>query len=382
MYNDLAAFVRKWYRTDSFIPLHEPRLGEMDKDYVADAVDSTFVSSVGAYVDRFEKELAGYTGTERAVVTVNGTAALQVAFELAGVEEGCEVITQALTFVATANAVSYTRADPVFLDVDMETIGLSPDALEAFLERYAEKDGDRTFNKESGRRIAAVVPMHTFGHPCRMEQLMEVTKKWNLPVIEDAAEALGSWTSSSHCGTFGKMGVFSFNGNKTITTGGGGAIITNDYNLADRAKHLTTTAKVNHPWEFVHDEIGYNFRMPNLNAALGCSQLKRLDDLLNDKRELAASYERFFSEIDGYDFFKEPMGCKSNYWLNAVITPDKQKRDELLEKTNNAGIMTRPAWELMPDLAIYGHCLTDELQNARWIQERLVNLPSSARPHV
>jgi aminotransferase in exopolysaccharide biosynthesis len=379
MYKDLITFIRDWYQTDQFIPLHEPRFKEIDREYVLDAIDSTFVSSVGEYVNRFERDLAAYLGVKRAVVTVNGTAALQVALNLAGVKAGDEVITQPLTFVATANAIAYNNAGPIFIDVNRDTLGLCPDALEQFLDQNAEKRGTSAFNKTTGKRIAAMVPMHTFGHPCKMGQLIDLADQWNIPVVEDAAESIGSKILTRHCGTFGKAGVLSFNGNKTITCGGGGAIITNDDALADRAKHLTTTAKVNHPWEYVHDEVGYNYRMPNLNAALACAQLEQLDGILADKCMLANAYNAFFSEIDWCDFFKEPDGCTSNYWLNAVITLDKKQRDDLLKTTNDSGIMTRPIWQLMSDLEMYKECQKGDLKNARWLHDRIVNLPSSVR---
>jgi len=379
MYKKLITFIRDWYQTDQFIPLHEPRFKEIDKEYVLDAINSTFVSSVGEYVNRFERDLAAYLDVKRAVVTVNGTAALQVALRLVGVKAGDEVIAQPLTFVATANAIVYNKASPIFIDVNRDTLGLCPDAMELFLKQYVEKSGTSTFNKKTGKRIAAIVPMHTFGHPCRMGRLIDLADQWNIPVVEDAAESIGSKISTRHCGTFGKAGVLSFNGNKTITCGGGGAILTNDDALADRAKHLTTTAKVNHPWEYVHDEVGYNYRMPNLNAALACAQLEQLDDILADKRELANAYDTFFSNVEWCDFLKEPDGCTSNYWLNAVITHDKKQRDDLLKATNDSGVMTRPIWQLMSNLEMYKHCQKRDLKNAQWLQDRIVNLPSSVR---
>ena len=375
MYKNLITFIRDWYQTDQFIPLHEPRFKEIDREYVLDAIDSTFVSSVGEYVNRFERDLAAYLSVKRAVVTVNGTAALQVALRLAGVKAGDEVITQPLTFVATANAIAYNNAGPIFIDVNRDTLGLCPDALEQFLDQNAEKRGTSAFNKTTGKRIAAIVPMHTFGHPCKMGRLIDLADQWNIPVVEDAAESIGSKILTRHCGTFGKAGILSFNGNKTITCGGGGTIITDNDALADRAKHLTTTAKVNHPWEYVHDELGYNYRMPNLNAALACAQLEQLDGILADKRELANAYNAFFSETDWCDFFREPDGCISNYWLNAVITFDKKQRDDLLKATNDSGVMT----QLMSDLEIYKPCPKGDLKNARWLQDRIVNLPSSVR---
>jgi perosamine synthetase len=382
MYKDLIKCIRDWYQTDQLIQLHEPRFKEIDREYVIDAIDSTFVSSVGEYVDRFENDLAAYLGVKRAVATVNGTTALQVALSLVGVKDGDEVITQPLTFVATANAIAYNNASPIFIDVNRDTLGLCPDALEQFLDQNAEKRGPSTFNKTTGNRIAAMVPMHTFGHPCQMDRLIDLADQWGIPVVEDAAESIGSKILTRHCGTFGKAGVLSFNGNKTITCGGGGAIITNDDALADRAKHLTTTAKVNHTWEYVHDELGYNYRMPNLNAALACAQLEQLDGILSDKRELANVYNEFFSNVDWCVFLKEPEGCTSNYWLNAVIMPDKKQRDELLKITNDAGVMTRPTWQLMSNLDMYKKCQKGDLKNSQWLQDRIVSLPSSVRTLV
>ena len=379
MFEDLIHFIRDWYQTDDFIPLHEPRFGQLDRKYVRDAIDSTFVSSVGEYVDRFERELAEYVGAKRAVATVNGTAALQVALQLVGVSAGDEVITQPLTFVATANAIVHNNAHPVFIDVDRKTMGLSPDALTTFLKEFAQKRGDGVYNRSTNRRIAAIVPMHTFGHPCRMEELMALANAWEIPVVEDAAEALGAYYNGRHCGTFGKLDVFSFNGNKIITSGGGGAIVTDDEQFAGRAKHLTTTGKVEHPWEYVHDEIGYNYRMPNLNAALACAQLEQIALFLADKRELAQAYEAFFSVDKRGEFFGEPPGCRSNYWLNTVIMVSQEERDTLLMTTHGAGVMTRPTWQLMPELDMYRNCQRGPIDNARWLQARAVNLPSSVR---
>jgi aminotransferase in exopolysaccharide biosynthesis len=359
-----------------------------------DAIDSTFVSSVGEYVNRFEQDLAAFTGAVRAVATVNGTCALQTALNLVGVESNDEVITQPLTFVATANAVAHLGAAPVFVDVDKDTMGLSPDALETWLKENAEAKAkvkvevkaknsqpqpQPVFNKHTGRRIAAILPMHTFGHPCRIEQIVAIAKAWSIPVVEDAAEAIGSWSKQTHCGLFGDLGILSFNGNKTITCGGGGAILTRDDTLADRAKHLTTTAKVPHPWEFDHDEIGYNYRLPNLNAALACAQLERLPHILKQKREIARAYQAFFASRDWGQFMAEPNDTQSNYWLCTIALADRAARDALLKATNTAGVMTRPAWNLMPDLAMYAACVSGPLDNARWLQDRIVNLPSSVR---
>ncbi len=369
MYNDLINFIRELYGTDQFIPLHAPTFSQKDKDYVMDAIDSTFVSSVGEYVNRFEQDLAAFTGAARAVATVNGTCALQVALRLVGVESTDEVITQPLTFAATANAIAHLGAAPVFVDVDKDSMGLSPDALEIWLKENAvfkakakNSQPQSVFNKTTGRRIAAIVPMHTFGHPCRIERIVAIAKAWSIPVVEDAAEAIGSWSKQTHCGLFGDLGILSFNGNKTITCGGGGAILTQDDTLADRAKHLTTTAKVPHPWEFDHDEIGYNYRLPNLNAALACAQLERLPDILKQKHEIARAYQAFLASRNWGQFMAEPHGTQSNYWLCTIALADRAARDALLDATNTAGVMTRPAWKLMPDLAMYAACVSGPLE--------------------
>jgi aminotransferase in exopolysaccharide biosynthesis len=381
MFEDLFQLIRSHFGTADFIPLHEPRFTEQDKSFVVDAIDSTFVSSVGEYVDRFENNLAEYVGAKRAVATVNGTSALQVALQLVGVQPGDEVLTQALTFVATANAINHNDAVPVFLDVDKDTLGLSPGAVGYFLESHAERRADGVFNKASGRKISAIVPMHTFGHPCRITEICAIADKWGIPVVEDSAEALGSKHKNQQCGTFGQIGVFSFNGNKTITSGAGGALVTHDEKIAARAKHLTTTAKVPHRWDFVHDEAGYNFRMPNLNAALACAQLERADRMLADKRELAGKYRDYFKTVEWADFVAEPEQCTSNYWLNTIALRDEKERDCFLEISNEAGIMTRPAWRLMNKLEIYAHCQCDALENSTWLEQRVVNVPSSARKH-
>ncbi len=384
MYRNLVSFIRNHYNTEGFIPLHAPTFKAKDRDYVLDAIDSTFVSSVGEYVDRFELQLAAYTGATRAIATVNGTTALQTALKLVGVEYGDEVITQPLTFVATANAISHLGAHPVFVDVDRDTMGLSPKALDSWLEENVTMKEEKSdpgsplqpYNKTTNRRIAAILPMHTFGHPCRIERLVDIAKKKAIPIVEDAAEALGSWENKTHCGLFGDVGVLSFNGNKTITCGGGGAILTSNESMGKRAKHLTTTAKVPHPWDFEHDEIAYNFRMPNLNAALACAQMERLPDILKEKRELAHSYELFFKDKNWARFQKEPQNSCSNYWLCAIALEDETLRDSFLEDINAQRIMVRPVWKLMPELSIYEHSQTGPIENAKWLRERVVNLPS------
>lgn len=380
MFEEAIRFIRAQFRTAGFIPLHEPRFRGREKEYLLDCIDSTFVSSVGPYVDRFERMLAEYVGARHAVVTVNGTAALHAALLLAGVRPGDEVITQPLTFIATANAIAYCGATPCFVDVDRDTLGLSPDALRDFLATQTRPGGEdgRRLNRTTGRPITACVPMHTFGHPCRIDALAATCREYGLPLVEDAAEALGSRYAGRHAGTFGRMGVFSFNGNKTITSGGGGAIATDDEALARRAKHLTTTAKVPHRWEFVHDEIGFNYRMPNLNAALACAQLEQLDGFLRDKRELAEAYRNFFPTI-GLKFVGEPRAARSNYWLNTLILSDRAERDAFLQATHEAGVMTRPIWRLMNELDMYRNAPCGPLEQATWLAERAVNIPSSAR---
>jgi len=376
-YNDIVHFIRDLYRKpEGFIPLHEPLFAGNEKKYLDDCIDSTFVSSVGAYVDRFEADTAAYTGAKKAVVCVNGTAALHMALLLVGVKQNEEVITQPLTFIATANAISYCGAHPVFVDVDKDTLGLSPTALATFLHTQTEQKNGGCYNKSTGRRIAAVVPMHTFGHPCRIDTLAELCATHRLELVEDAAESMGSYYKNQHTGTFGRIGVLSFNGNKTITTGGGGMLLFNDEALAARAKHLTTQAKVPHPWNFIHDEIGYNYRMPNINAALGVAQLEQLDAHLAAKRTVAAAYKTFFSGTD-FTFFEEPEHARSNYWLNAILLNSGEERDAFLTYTNQNGIMTRPAWELMNRLPMFNNAPCGNLEVAEWIADRLVNITSS-----
>jgi aminotransferase in exopolysaccharide biosynthesis len=347
------------------------------------------VSSVGEFVGRFEQMCADYTGAKYAVATMNGTAALHIALQLAGVRRDDEVITQALTFIATANAISYTGAEPVFLDVDRDTMGLSHFAVSKWLEENIElrdssdiaQSGHRTiaqpYNKTTGRRISACVPMHTFGHPVKLDELAKVLDRYNIPMIEDAAESIGSYYKGKHTGTFGKIGILSFNGNKVITTGGGGMILTDDAETARAAKHLTTQAKVPHTWEYKHDHIGYNYRLTNIAAALGCAQMETLDHILKVKREVAEKYRSFFAGTE-YEFFSEPEHCSSNYWLNTIIAPDKLERDELLEYTNKNAVMTRPVWEPLNRLSMYAHCQTDGLENTEWLSDRIMNVPSSA----
>ena len=357
--------------------MHEPYFGGKEKEYLNDCINSTFVSSVGPYVNRFEKEITNFTDTKYAVAVVNGTAGLQVALQIVGVKRGDEVITQALSFVATSNSIHYTGASPIYVDVDYDTMGLSPKSLLSFLNENAELRNNQCFNKLTGKRIAACLPMHTFGFPCRINEIAQICKKWLIPLVEDAAEALGSVFKEQKIGTFGDISVFSFNGNKIVTAGGGGVIVTKDENLAKRAKHLTTTAKLPHKYEFVHDEVGYNFRMPNVNAALLCAQLEQLDDFLKNKRELAQQYANFFNRSPIYR--REMENTKANYWLNCIEFENLNERNSFLDEANDHGIHCRPIWTLSFLLPMYKGCWRDEQENAMRLFERIVNLPSSVR---
>lgn len=361
---------------NEFIPLHRPVFEGNERQYLVDCIDSNFVSSVGSKVDEFERKIAEYTGSKFAIATVNGTAALHTAAEVCGVKKNDEVITQALTFVATCNAISYIGAHPVFIDVDLDTMGLSPRSLKRFLESNAKLCGGVAINKKTGRTISACIPMHTFGLPCRAKELSDICAEWNIALIEDAAESLGSFIDGKHTGTFGQVGTISFNGNKVITTGGGGMIITDDADIAKRAKHITTTAKVPHPYEFVHDAVGYNYRLPNLNAALGCAQMEKFTEMLEIKRNLSACWEEFCKN-EKVSFVKEVDGYNSNYWLNAIILESATKRNDFIAYTNGQGVMTRPIWTLMSNLSMFSACLKDDLANSLWLQDRVVNIPSS-----
>ena len=416
-YQPIIDFIRSLYPGRETIPLHEPYFSGNEKKYLLDCIDSTYVSSVGKYVDRFEEMIREFTGAKYAVATVNGTAALHVALQLAGVQRGDLVITQPLTFIATCNAISYCGAEPVFIDIDRKTLGLSADALEEWLRENVdvvdkglegresleglEGSGMRLpsqpsqqrsdkpsqpslpqalcIHKSSGKRISACVPMHTFGHPCEIDRIVEICDRYHIPVVEDSAESLGSFCQDKHTGTFGRLGIFSFNGNKTITTGGGGMIITDDADLGKLAKHITTTAKMPHPWSFEHNMTAYNYRLPNVNAALGCAQMEQLSGFLADKRATAQAYQGFFGGYPGCEFVAEPQGCKSNYWLNAILLPDQDSREEFLELSNQVGVMTRPAWTLMNELPMFKDSVSDRLDCAREIGSRLVNLPSGVR---
>ena len=367
--------IRKIYGNE-FIPLHRPVFEGNEKQYLIDCIDSNFVSSVGAKVVEFEQQVAAVTGAKYAIATVNGTAALHAALLLVGVQPGDEVITQALTFIATCNAVSYAGAHPVFIDVDRDTMGLSPVALQQFLEHQCIRRDGGAFNKSTGRRIAACVPMHTFGLPCRIQEIVNICDEYGIAVVEDAAESLGSYVGNRHTGTFGKIATLSFNGNKVITTGGGGMIITDDDKLAARAKHITTTAKVPHAYEFVHDEIGFNYRLPNLNAALGCAQMERLPEFLAAKAVVADQYATFFKSA-GIEFKVAQPGSTCNFWLNALVLDSLEERDSFLQYTNSKGVMTRPIWRLMSRLTMFQHCQHDSLANSLWLDDRVVNIPSS-----
>jgi len=362
------------------VALHEPKFTGNEANYVNECIQTGWVSSVGKFVDKFEQGLAEYTGVKHAIAVVNGTAALHIALKLAGVERDDEVFVPTLTFIATANAISYCDAIPHFVDSSYETLGLDPEKLEVYLRETTEVKSGECFNKRTGRRIKAVLPMHAFGHSVDLERLADICQTYYLELIEDAAESLGSFYKGKHTGHWGKVSTLSFNGNKIITTGGGGAILTNDETLGKIAKHITTTAKIPHRWLFIHDEIGYNYRMPNLNAALGCAQLEQIESFLVSKRQLADNYKQAFSGVEGVSFFNEPEFAKSNYWLNALLLDSSKAhlRDELLEQTNSQGIMTRPAWELMHTLRMYEMCpRMEDLSVAQDILKRLINIPSS-----
>jgi perosamine synthetase len=376
MFDDFIRFVQETYGTKELIPLHSPRFNGNEKEYLNECIDSTFVSSVGKFVDEFENKIASYIGVKYAIATSNGTSALHISLLISGVESGHEVITQPLTFVATCNAISYCNTAPIFIDVDKDTMGMSPVALEAFLKENAIIKDQQCVNKSTGNIIKACIPMHTFGHPCRIEEIQKICKEWHITLVEDAAESLGSFYNNQHTGTFGELGVISFNGNKIITSGGGGCILTNNEELAKKAKHITTTAKEPHKWEYTHDLVGYNYRMPNLNAALIVAQLEQLEGFLRNKRFLAKSYEDFFNG-GNIQFVSEPENSKSNYWLNSIILKDKIQRNLFLDETNSQSVMTRPIWTLMNKLPMFKEAQCGDLTNSEWLEERVVNIPSS-----
>ena len=369
-------FIKSIYSKNQFIPLHEPRFLGNEKKYLNECIDSTFVSSAGKFVDELEEKIAKYTGAKYVVATGNGTSALHISLILANVDKNSEVITQPLTFVATCNAINYCNAKPIFIDVDTDTMGLSPSALRSFLENNTTVKNKQCINNKTKKVIKACIPMHSYGHPCRIDKIKEICDEYYIFLIEDAAESLGSMYKYKHTGTFGQLGTISFNGNKIITAGGGGCIITNEKVLAKKAKHLTTTAKVPHKWDFNHDMVGYNYRMPNLNAALLVAQLEKLNGFITNKRNLANKYEAFFKSMN-YDFFKELKDSKSNYWLNSIMLKDKNQRDKFLEETNSKGVMTRPIWTLMNKLPMFKDAQCDDLKNSKWLHERVVNIPSS-----
>lgn len=376
MHNQLIRFIRDTYKTDEFIPLHAPTFAGHEREYVLDTLDSTFVSSVGAYVERFENQIAEFTGAERAVATMNGTAALHIALYMAGVQRGDLVITQPLTFVATCNALYHMGAEPVFVDVSRQSLGLCPVALADWLASHARRTDNGCVHKVSGKPLRAVVPMHTFGHPVELDELQAVCNEWNIALIEDAAESLGSFYKGKHTGTVSDFAALSFNGNKIITTGGGGMVLCRDAEQGKRVRHITTTAKVPHPFEFYHDEPGFNYRMPNLNAALGCGQMETLPHFLKLKRILALHYAEFFKD-KACQFVTEPAYGRSNYWLNAIVCEDQLQGDLLLTELNKAGVMARPVWKLMHRLPMFAQAQCGDLSNAEWLEAHLINLPSS-----
>lgn len=376
MIENVINFIREVYPNKDFIALHVPKFIGKEKEYLNECIESTFVSSVGTFVTKFEKIIAEYTGAKYAVATNSGTSALHLSLVLAGVDKECEVITQPLTFIATCNAISYCNASPIFIDVDLDTMGLSPVSLKYFLKKNTIIKNKKCLNKKTNKIIQACVPMHTYGHPCRVDEIKKICDENYITLVEDAAESLGSFYKNRHTGTFGQLGAISFNGNKIITSGGGGCIITNDFNLAKTAKHLSTTAKISHKWEFYHDVIGYNYRMPNLNAALLVAQLENLNKFIINKRDLAKKYEAFFNSTE-LNFFKEPENSRSNYWLNSIVFKDKIQRDQFLNNTNANGVMTRPAWDLMSTLPMFKDKECGDLKNSVWLSERVVNIPSS-----
>jgi aminotransferase in exopolysaccharide biosynthesis len=378
MYKKLCKFIREYYDQETgLIPLHSPIFKGNEKKYVLDAIDSTFVSSVGSYVDKLEVEICDYTGSDYAVAIVNGTSALHLSLLLAGVCEGDEVITQPLSFVATSNAISYCKAIPHFVDVDKETLGLSPSILKNYLKQIAHVKNGCCYNLKTGNKISACVPMHTFGLPMYIDEIVEICNQYNINVVEDAAESLGTFYKNKHTGTFGLLGVFSFNGNKIVTAGGGGAIVTNDEKLAKKAKYLSTQAKISHKWEYSHNKIGFNYRMPNINAALLCAQIENLEFFVKNKRFLSDLYCNFFSEYDDITLYRELDEARANYWLNCILLKNEYEKDLFLKTTNDQAIMTRPIWKLLNKLEMYKDCPSTELTNANWLEKRLVNIPSS-----
>ena len=371
-----AERVKEMYGKD-FVPLHEPTFNEKELEYVTDCIKTGWVSSVGAYVTRFEEDLAKFVGVKRAVAVVNGTAALHIALKVAGVEADDEVLMPSLTFIATANAVSYCGAIPHFIDVHEETLGVDPYKLDTYLTEISELRNGELFNKETNRRIKALVPMHTFGHAVHLDELVTLVEKYHLVLVEDAAESLGTYYKGKHTGSFGKVNAMSFNGNKIITTGGGGAILTDDEALADYTKHITTTAKVPHRWEFEHDEVGFNYRLPNINAALGCAQLEKMPEFIKQKRALTAFYEELVAPLEGVTLFKEPANSFSNYWLQTLILDDTLVRDDVLAFLNDHGVMSRPIWTPLHKLKPYRDCPRADLSTIERLNKKIINIPST-----
>ena len=373
---EFANNVKQFYGKE-FVPLHEPTFNEKEVEYVTDCIKTGWVSSVGAYVNRLEEDLAKFVGVKRAVAVVNGTAALHIALKVAGVKAEDEVLMPSLTFIATANAVSYLGAVPHFIDVSFHTLGVDAEKLKNYLEQIGITKNNQLYNRETGRRISALVPMHTFGHAVDIEGLLKVCDMYNVTLVEDAAESLGTYYKGKHTGSFGKVSAISFNGNKIMTTGGGGAIVTDDDAIADYAKHLTTTAKIPHRWAYEHDEIGFNYRMPNLNAALGCAQLEKMPTFIQQKRDLTKHYEQWLSNLEGVHLFKEPTNTKSNYWLQTILLDEQINRDEVLSFLNEQGVMSRPIWTPMHHLAIYKNCPKSDLSVTEQLNRRVVNIPST-----
>jgi len=362
------------------LPLHEPRFNEVEIKNLQKCINSSYVSTVGEYVNIFEKKISDFTGAKYAIAVVNGTSALHLALKLVGVDINHEVICPSLTFVGTVNAISYLGAKPHFVDCEEKTLGIDPLALSNWLDEISIKKGNKTFNKKTGRLISAIIPMHTYGHPAKIDQLLKISKEYNLNLVEDAAESLGSFYKKKHTGTFGKIGILSFNGNKIITTGGGGALLTDDSSLAKKAKHISTTAKVPHKWRYIHNEIGFNYRLPNINAALGCAQFEKIEKFLKSKRDLFNKYSEVLDSIEGIKLFKEPKNSKSNYWLQTIILEDgyENELETILDNTNRNNIMTRPAWDLIHEMEMYHDCPKSPLPVSKSLSKRIINIPSSA----
>jgi aminotransferase in exopolysaccharide biosynthesis len=378
LYKEIVEYIKQLYPEQNPVLLHCPEFLGNEKKYLAECIDTKYVSYVGRFVVNMENKIKEILGSKNAVAMVNGTAALHMLLLSVEIKPGDEIITQSLSFVATAAAIVHVQATPVFVDVEIDTLGMSPESLKAFLVENTEIKDSACINKKTGRQIKAVIPMHTFGHPARLDKIKEICDEYSLMLIEDAAESLGSFYHEKHTGTFGKAAILSFNGNKLITTGGGGMVITDDESIAKRVRHLSTTAKRPHRWEFYHDEVGYNLRMPSLNAAVGLAQLEYFDAILSNKRETAFLYKKFFKTI-GVKFITEPSYSRSNYWLNAILLSDRSQRDAFLEYSNDNGVQTRPAWTLLHKLSPYQHCQHTETPNAEYIEDRLVNIPSSVR---